>query len=176
MPALQDGIYTARILAIDTSRNTSSVASTFRLDTNTPPTVSIASPVNGQSYSAKPQWNGTANDTETSIREVQGLLYDSTRRKYWNGSAWTATAVNFKLTGTSNWSYTMPNLQDGNYVTRVLAIDTTYNSTSTAVGFSVKSAANVANTTNDATILSSATAKGKTITVSFHCRVGQFRA
>ncbi len=172
LPALQDGVYTARILAIDTSRNTSSLASTFRLDTNTPPTVSIASPVNGQTYSGKPQWNGTANDAETSIREVQGLLYDATRKLYWNGSAWAATAVNFKLTGTSSWSYTMPNLQAGNYVTRVLAIDTTYNSTSTAAGFSVKSATSVANTTNDATILSSATAKGKTITLAFTSALG----
>ena len=66
----------------------------------------------------------------------------------------------------------MPNLQAGNYVTRVLAIDTTYNSTSTAAGFSVKSAASVANTTNDATVLSSATAKGKTITLAFTSALG----
>ena len=167
LPALQDGTYTARILAIDTSRNTSSMASTFRLDTSAPPSVTIVSPVNGQLYTSTPAWNGTASDAETSIAKVQGLLYDATRQKYWNGSAWTNTAVNFNLTGTANWSYVMPALQNGNYVARVLATDSTLNSTSTAVGFTIKSAASVVKTPGSDTVLSSASAKSQTITLNF---------
>jgi hypothetical protein len=170
LPPLLDGRFTVRIAAVDTQRKSSSSSVTFSINNKKPPVIVIQSPVANGVYSTKPAFNGTAKDAETSVLEVRGMIYDSTRQRYWTGSAWGTTAVYFMMTGKETWSYNMPTLQNGNYVARVLATDTWRNSSTVAVGFSVKSAA--LTTTVSSTTLSSAQAQNQTITLSFTGALG----
>jgi hypothetical protein len=166
LPALLDGRFTLRMAATDTQHSSSSKALTFSINNKKPPVIVIQSPVNGRVYAAKPAFNGTAKDAETSVLQVQGMIYDSTRKLYWNGSAWGTTAVYFLLSGKETWSYTLPTLQNGSYIARVLATDTSRNSSTSAVSFTVKTSASTYSAPASVT-LSSASAKGNTITLVF---------
>lgn len=166
LPPLLDGRFTVRIAAVDTQRKASSAAVTFSINNKKPPVIVIQSPVANRVYSTKPAFNGTAKDAETSVLEVRGMIYDSTRQRFWTGSAWGTTAVYFLMTGKETWSYNLPTLQDGNYVARVLATDTWRNSSTTAVGFSVKSAT-LTKSLSSNTTLSTAGAQNQTLTLVF---------
>ena len=135
LPNLLDGRFTLRIAAVDTERKASSAVVNFSINNKKPPVIVINSPVNGRVYRALPVFNGTARDAETSVLEVRAMIYDGTRRKFWNGAAWVDNALYFNLAGKETWSYNLPALQDGVYTARILAIDTSRNTSSLASTF-----------------------------------------
>ena len=105
---------------------------------NTPPTISVSTPVNNRIYETAPLFAGASRDAETSVLALSGLLYDQSRQRYWDGTNWTATAVNFPIpTPNGDWVYQLPNLLDGRFTVRIAAVDTERKASSAAVNFSI---------------------------------------
>lgn len=123
LPSLQYGRYTLRATAMDSTRLTTSTTISFFVNNNKAPTVAITSLRNGQSFKTQPTFVGTASDADGSVRLVQGLILDQTRKLYWNGSVWVSQSASFNLTGTTSWSYNLPNLREGSYTFRATAFD-----------------------------------------------------
>ncbi len=82
------------------------------------PTVNVTYPVNGTHYFASGSshnWTGTITGTATSnssgtISSTAVAIEDTDRNRWWNGTSFSATTQTFvSATGTTNWSYSLPN-------------------------------------------------------------------
>ncbi len=123
LPALSDGFYTLRAIAIDVAGNqTISAPAAFYLD-NTKPTVTISSPATGATNLAPTLLSGTAQDAPPGVDVVKATLQRAVDNLYWNGTAWTADAFALSATGRDNWSLALPILEDGTYTAVVTARD-----------------------------------------------------
>ena len=78
-------------------------SNSFTYDTNNPSST-IDIPVVASWYRTLTNVSGTGLDTGGSgLNLVNITLYNSTSKKYWNGTTWSAVVVNFTATGTSTW-------------------------------------------------------------------------
>ncbi len=79
------------------------------------PIASITIPINGSVHSSPPTFSGTAIDNINplcvELTEVE--IQNSTTGFYWNGSAWDTPQTWLTATGTTNWTYIMPALNNG---------------------------------------------------------------
>ena len=123
LPALSDGFYTLRAIAIDGANNqTTSAPASFYLD-NTKPVVAISTPTSGLTNVAPTLLSGTATDAPPGVDVVVATLQRAADNLYWNGSAWGTDAVELPATGRSSWSLELPALEDGSYTAAVTARD-----------------------------------------------------
>ena len=127
-PALTNGQYSLRACGRDAAGNlgysTVTVFTIAATADTTAPVVKITSPIHNKSYGSLSQATGTASDAG-SIASVKVRLSRviNSATSYWNGTAWTSTAVELAATGTTSWTLTMPTLPNGKYTLRASALD-----------------------------------------------------
>jgi hypothetical protein len=135
LPNLADGKYSLQAIARDGAGNvgrSSVVSFTIGNSDGTPPTVSITAPVDNGSYTTLLSATGTAADN-VGVTAVRVRLQRSSDNLYWNGSAWSATAADVLASGTTNWSFALPNLANGSYSLRATARDAAGNTGASSV-------------------------------------------
>jgi hypothetical protein len=135
LPDLADGKYSLQAIARDGAGNvgrSSVVAFTIGNSDSTPPTVSITAPVNNGSYADISTASGTAADN-VGVTEVRVRLQRASDNLYWNGSTWSASATDVLASGTTNWSFALPNLANGSYSLRATARDAAGNTGTSSV-------------------------------------------
>jgi hypothetical protein len=122
---------------ITTPANNTTYTATYRTTTGdtVTPLISVSTPVHTWSYTALTSARGTASDSGGSgLKEVSGRLMRYVDNAYWNGTTWTASAVETPANGTTNWTWAMPaNLPDGRYAFRATARDNASNTTSSTI-------------------------------------------
>jgi hypothetical protein len=124
-PYLPNGQYSLQAIARDGAGNigrSSVVAFTIGTGDNVSPAASITTPVNTWSYNNLSSATGSATDN-VGVTEVRVRLQRVSDSLYWNGSAWSATATEILASGTTSWSFALPNLADGSYALRATARD-----------------------------------------------------
>jgi len=96
----------------------------------------IISPTANGYYNTMPTVNGTA--TGSGLTSVQVQVVRSSDGLYWNGSAWTGSAVWLGATGVQAWSYVgLPALADGRYTLRARAVGVAVDETPAEVVFTL---------------------------------------
>jgi len=112
---LPDGSYTVRSVATDYVGNvqTTTTNSTFTVDSTSPATVPVTSPVDGSSYSASTvpaTFSGSAADNANGLglnaNSTTFTLQRASDGFYWNGTTWQATVSNLATTHTATTSGT----------------------------------------------------------------------
>lgn len=146
---MADGSHSFSVQAVATGGTTSSsVSVTWTVDTQ-PPSVVVASPANGTTYSAA-AWSsicsgggicGSASDA-SGVRTV-ALSIRQGGGSYWSGTSFSAATETFvTATGTTSWRYAFPSRpSDGTYMVRLQATDVLGNLTTpgqyTSIGFAI---------------------------------------
>ena len=137
LPALADGVYQLQGVALDRAGNRGFSAPTSFTIENRAPTVSISAPKNGAQLNAKSiSATGTASDAGSGVASVRVRIKRNSDGKSWTGSGWGGSTF-LPAHGTSNWSFALPDLDDGAYNLTALARDNVGVSASRAVNFSV---------------------------------------
>ncbi len=122
LPTLADGSYMLRATASDDAGNSGSSAVTQFVVDKTAPSVVVIEPRSGKAYSSLPAANGTASDSN-GLYEVRCIIQRSSDGRYWNGSQWVTTWTELLSIGTTDWSFTMPDLARGSYTFWAVARD-----------------------------------------------------
>jgi hypothetical protein len=127
---LPNGGYEAQAYAYDNAGNLRVVTRRLTVDSTAPASVVFTSPVANATISALTAIRGTAADNPggSGIAEVSLRLRRLSDLKYWDGAAWTTTAVRLAASGTTSWSRTsgLPsgaNLPAGRYEIFAFAYD-----------------------------------------------------
>lgn len=131
MPTLSDGMYALRISAKDAAGNTGmSPITEFYID-STAPQVTLTQPAANVTHnSSLTEAKGTAGDA-VGVAEVRVVLQRSATGQFWEGSDWTTDWTENLANGTTNWTYSMPDLTPGEYVIWAIATDWVGNRTMT---------------------------------------------
>jgi hypothetical protein len=83
----------------------------------------IVSPVDGAFYQRTPPLQGTASGG-AGIQRVEVAVRRQGDDRWWNGTGWVSNVVWLTAQGTTNWSYTLPELAVGEYDIQARAQDT----------------------------------------------------
>lgn len=131
--SLNEGEHEIKVRAYDSAGNYSpwSPSCTVTYDPN-PPTSTITTPLNTGNDSTinLDTWDGviagTASDELTQVKEVNLSIKRLSDGKYWDGNNWeveTELEIIVKAAGTSEWSYRVANIEEGEYTLSSKAVD-----------------------------------------------------
>ncbi|MDQ2982974.1 MAG: Ig-like domain-containing protein, partial [Actinomycetota bacterium] len=139
--SVSDGLYDFRAVAVDNAGNvTNAVPVALRRIDNADPNATFAFPTGGGDYRnasfnagcAIAGFCGAASDVGSGVQTVQISIKRDSNGSYWNGSAFSGAAENFRIAAfaAGNWSlaFAAANFPaDGSYTVHVRAIDTAGN-------------------------------------------------
>lgn len=91
-----------------------------RVDTHAPTSIINNSGCYGTDWPG--QVSGSASDAVSGVASVEVLLRDGTGR-YYDGSVWQSTPTWLHASGTTNWTYAIPDLPQGAYTVQSRATD-----------------------------------------------------
>ncbi len=131
LPSLTDGRYYVRVTATDWIGNAGNSATVDFYKDSTAPTVTVTAPIANGTYNSNfTQAKGTASDA-VGVARVRCVLMRS-NGTFWNGSTWVSAWTELPASGTTSWTFNLPQLAAGQYTLRVVAQDWVGNSTTTA--------------------------------------------